>query len=461
MKRTLTIVIILVVLAVIGFVGIRILRQGQQSTLLSGLQTITASRGSLTATIGATGMVHADQTAILSWQSSGRVGEILVQVGDTIEAGQVLATLEQSALSQNIILAQADLINAQKALDDLQNNQTTATQALQAVYSAQQAIYTAEGGMDRFDTQSYKDELDNARQDVIDRQDDLDQARTDFEPYQDWEPTNETRQRFEQALLDAQNDYDDAVRTVAQFELDQQIAQVNLDAANATLAAAQREYDRVKDGPNPSDVTVLEARIAAAQATLNLVQITAPFAGTITEINIKPGDLATPGTSAIRLDNLSQIEVDVQVSEVDINRIQAGQSVNLTFDAILDKEYHGTVTQVSRVGNPVQGIVQFTVQVQLIDADEDVRPGMTAAVNIIVEKLDSVLLVPNRAVRLVDSQRVVYILKNGLLTTVKITLGATSDTESEVIDGELVAGDQSVLNPPQILDPSGASFMGR
>jgi HlyD family secretion protein len=461
MKRTLTIVIILVVLAVIGFVGIRILRQGQQSTLLSGLQTITASRGSLTATIGATGMVHADQTAILSWQSSGRVGEILVQVGDTIEAGQVLATLEQSALSQNIILAQADLINAQKALDDLQNNQTTATQALQAVYSAQQAIYTAEGGMDRFDTQSYKDELDNARQDVIDRQDDLDQARTDFEPYQDWEPTNETRQRYEQALLDAQNDYDDAVRTVAQFELDQQIAQVNLDAANATLAAAQREYDRVKDGPNPNDVTVLEARIAAAQATLNLVQITAPFAGTITEINIKPGDLATPGTSAIRLDNLSQIEVDVQVSEVDINRIQAGQSVNLTFDAILDKEYHGTVTQVSRVGNPVQGIVQFTVQVQLIDADEDVRPGMTAAVNIIVEKLDSVLLVPNRAVRLVDSQRVVYILKNGLLTTVKITLGATSDTESEVIDGELVAGDQIVLNPPQILDPSGASFMGR
>jgi HlyD family secretion protein len=461
MKRTLTIVIILVVLAVIGFVGIRILRQGQQSTLLSGLQTITASRGSLTATIGATGMVHADQTAFLSWQSSGRVGEILVQVGDTIEAGQVLATLEQSALSQNIILAQADLINAQKALDDLQNNQTTATQALQAVYSAQQAIYTAEGGMDRFDTQSYKDELDNARQDVIDRQDDLDQARTDFEPYQDWEPTNETRQRYEQALLDAQNDYDDAVRTVAQFELDQQIAQVNLDAANATLAAAQREYDRVKDGPNPNDVTVLEARIAAAQATLNLVQITAPFAGTITEINIKPGDLATPGTSAIRLDNLSQIEVDVQVSEVDINRIQAGQSVNLTFDAILDKEYHGTVTQVSRVGNPVQGIVQFTVQVQLIDADEDVRPGMTAAVNIIVEKLDSVLLVPNRAVRLVDSQRVVYILKNGLLTTVKITLGATSDTESEVIDGELVAGDQIVLNPPQILDPSGASFMGR
>jgi HlyD family secretion protein len=461
MKRTLTIVIFLVVLAVIGFVGIRILRQGQQSTILSGLQTITASRGSLTATIGATGMVHADQTAILSWQSSGRVGEILVQVGDTIEAGQVLATLEQSALSQNIILAQADLINAQKALDDLQNNQTTATQALQAVYSAQQAIYTAEGGMDRFDTQSYKDELDNARQDVIDRQDDLDQARTDFEPYQDWEPTNETRQRYEQALLDAQNDYDDAVRTVAQFELDQQIAQVNLDAANATLAAAQREYDRVKDGPNPNDVTVLEARIAAAQATLNLVQITAPFAGTITEINIKPGDLATPGTSAIRLDNLSQIEVDVQVSEVDINRIQAGQSVNLTFDAILDKEYHGTVTQVSRVGNPVQGIVQFTVQVQLIDADEDVRPGMTAAVNIIVEKLDSVLLVPNRAVRLVDSQRVVYILKNGLLTTVKITLGATSDTESEVIDGELVAGDQIVLNPPQILDPSGASFMGR
>jgi HlyD family secretion protein len=276
----------------------------------------------------------------------------------------------------------------------------------------------------------------------------------------DWDATNDTRQRYEQELIDAQNAYDEAVRIIDLLELEQQIAQGNLDAAKASLEAAQRAYDRIKDGPNANDVTVLEARIAAAQAALDATRLTAPFDGTITEINLKPADRVAPGTATIRLDNLTRLEVDVQVSEVDINRIQVGQPVTLSFDAILDKEYHGSVNEVARVGTVVQGVVQFNVTVELTDADEDVRPGMTAAVNIVVEQLDNVLLVPNRAVRLVDGERVVYILQDQQLEMVQITLGATSDTESEVIEGNLRAGDLIVLNPPQNYETSGPPFMG-
>ena len=460
MKRLLTIIIILAVVGVIAFFGITALRQRQQEATLSDLQTVVASRGSLTATIGATGMVHANQTAVLTWQTSGNVEQISVATGDTVSADQVLATLQTSSLSQNIILAQADLINAQRALDDLLNDTTSPVQALQAVYSAQQGIRTAERAMDRFEGDEYKDALDEARQNVIDRGDDLEAAQEAFEPYEDWDASNETRQDYEQELIDAQNAYDEAVRTVDLLELEAEVAQANLDAANAALAAAQRVYDRVKDGPNADDVTVLESRIAAAQAALDLTQLTAPFAATVTEVNIKPADRVTPGTLAIRLDDLSRLIVDVQVSEVDINRIQTGQAVNLTFDAILDKEYHGSVTEVAQVGSVVQGIVQFNVSVELTDADENVRPGMTAGVNIIVEQLDNVLLVPNRAVRLVDGQRVVYILQNEQLEMVEITLGASSDTESEVVDGGLKIGDLIVLNPPQNYEAGGPPFMG-
>ena len=460
MKRLLTIIIILAVVGVIAFFGITALRQRQQEATLSDLQTVVAGRGSLTATIGATGMVHANQTAVLTWQTSGNVEQISVATGDTVSADQVLATLQTSSLSQNIILAQADLINAQRALDDLLNDTTSPVQALQAVYSAQQGIRTAERAMDRFEGDEYKDALDEARQNVIDRGDDLEAAQEAFEPYEDWDASNETRQDYEQELIDAQNAYDEAVRTVDLLELEAEVAQANLDAANAALAAAQRVYDRVKDGPNADDVTVLESRIAAAQAALDLTQLTAPFAATVTEVNIKPADRVTPGTLAIRLDDLSRLIVDVQVSEVDINRIQTGQAVNLTFDAILDKEYHGSVTEVAQVGSVVQGIVQFNVSVELTDADEDVRPGMTAGVNIIVEQLDNVLLVPNRAVRLVDGQRVVYILQNEQLEMVEITLGASSDTESEVVDGGLKIGDLIVLNPPQNYEAGGPPFMG-
>ena len=147
--------------------------------------------------------------------------------------------------------------------------------------------------------------------------------------------------------------------------------------------------------------------------------------------------------------------VDVQVSEVDINRIQAGQNVNLTFDAISNKEYHGKVSEVAPVGTSTQGVVDFTVTVELTDADEAVKPGMTAAVNMVVSQLSDVLLVPNRAVRVLNGKRVVYILNNGNLATVEITLGASSDTNSEVVAGNLKVGDQIVLNPPLTFDRSG------
>jgi len=461
MKRVLTILAILMVIAILAFVGIRTASQRQQAAVLSDLQTVVASSGSLTATVGATGMVHASQTAILAWGTSGMIADIPVAVGDLVTTGQVLATLEQSSLSQNIILAQADLINAEKALDDLLNDQTAAAQSLLALYSAQQAIYTAERAMDRFEGDDYKDALDDARQEVVDAKDDLEAAQEDFEPYADWDETNDTRQRYEQEVIDAQNAYDEAVRVVDLLQLEGQVAQANLDAAHASLESAQRAYDRIKDGPNADDITVLETRIAASQAALDLTQLTAPFAGTVTEVNLKPADRVAPGTVAIRIDNLARLEVDVQVSEVDINRIRIDQPVTLSFDAILDKEYHGTVTQVARVGNVLQGVVQFNVTVELTDADDDVRPGMTAAVNIIVEQLDDVLLVPNRAVRLVDGKRVVYILQNDELETVQITLGATSDTNSEVINGELRLGDLIVLNPPQYYETGGPPFMGR
>jgi len=145
---------------------------------------------------------------------------------------------------------------------------------------------------------------------------------------------------------------------------------------------------------------------------------------------------------------LSHLLVDVDVSEVDINSIAVGQNVDVGFDAIQGKSYTGKVSEVGRVGTTVQGSVNFTVTVELTDADAAVKPGMTAAVTIFVKEIKDVLVVPNRAVRVVDAKRVVYILQNGVPTPVKIELGSTSDTESEVTGGDLKIGDTIVLNPP-------------
>ena len=91
---------------------------------------------------------------------------------------------------------------------------------------------------------------------------------------------------------------------------------------------------------------------------------------------------------------------DIQVTEVDINRIKIGQDATLTFDAIPNKNYKAKVTEVGEVGTAVSGVVNFNVTVEIIESDEDVKPGMTAAVNIIVNQLDNILVVQNRSVRL-------------------------------------------------------------
>jgi HlyD family secretion protein len=144
----------------------------------------------------------------------------------------------------------------------------------------------------------------------------------------------------------------------------------------------------------------------------------------------------------------------VNVSEVDINQINIGQPVILAFDAILGNEYQGEVVEVSPVGVQKQGLVSFEVTIKVVDGDEDVRPGLTASVQIVVDQVKDTLIIPNRAVRWVKGEQVVYVSTSGenanldSLKKIPVTLGASSDEFTELLDGELDEGDFLVLNPP-------------
>jgi HlyD family secretion protein len=428
---------------------------------LDNYQTVQASRGNLTATVGATGAVKARQTALLNWKTNGIVDEVYVDVGDFVEAGTLLASLVESSLPQNVILARADLTNAKRALDDLLNSEVGRAQALQAVSTARQNLIEAERGLVRFDEQEYQEELDQARENILEARDNFRQAEEDFEPYEDWNEDNATRREYKDQLEEAEREYEEAIRALNLLELERDLAHANLELRQAQLAQAEREFDRLADGPDQDEIAALEARIAAAEATIMLASIEAPFDGVITEFNVRPGDNAVANQNAFRIDDLSRLLLDVRVSEVDINRIHVGNTVNLTFDAIQGREYRGVVTQVSNVGTVNQGIVEFLVTVELEEQDEYVKPGMTAAVNVVVERLENVLLVPNRAVRSVDGQRVVYVIRNGSMERVSITLGATSDTNSEVANGDIRSGDEIVLNPPANFTNGPPPFMRR
>lgn len=454
MKR---IILLVVVLAAIvgGYFAFQYYRNQQRTAALSELQTVATTRGNLTATVGATGSVRANQSALLVFQTTGTVEGVQATVGSTVTEGELIASLKESSLPQNVILARADLVSAQKALEDLHQSRVRASEALQAVQNAEQALIEAERALVRFDEDEYNDDLEEARENIIDARDELRDAEEDFEPYQDWAEDNQTRIDFKESVDEAQREYDEAQRVLRVLQLEKTTVEAAFELAQATLEDANREYQRWANGADADEIATLEARIAAAQATIALSRLEAPFAGTVTLVEIKPGDQVSPGTAAVRIDDLSNLLVDVRVSEVDINRVVVGQPVNLTFDAILGREYRGLVSDVSPVGQNTQGIVEFVITVELTDPNGDVKPGMTAGVNVVVNQLENVVLVPNRAVRVQDGQRVVYVLRNGSLEQVPISLGASSDTMSQVLDGNLQNGDNIVLNPPTVFSNTG------
>ncbi len=454
-KRWPWLILAAVVVIVVAFVVIRGVRS--RANAASQYQTTTAQRGSLKAMVGATGTVRARQTAILTWQTTGAIGTVNVQPGDQVKAGDVLASLESTSLPQNVIMAQADLVSAQKALNDLMQSNTAQAQAWVNLVNAQNAYNNAVANNNNVTAQrADRITIDDLQAKYTLAENTFEAAQKRYYSMLDHPITDLGRANAETAFFAAKQARDTALANLTwftgkptQLEIDKSIAAVAL--AKAQLDDAQREYNRLKNGPDPNDIKAAQARVDSAQAAVDLALIGAPFNGTVTEVTGLVGDQVTPGTKAFRLDDLSRMQVDVQVSEVDINRVQVGQPVGLTFDAIPDKAYNGKVVDVAQAGDVLQGAVNFTVTVELTDADAQVKPGMTAAVNIVVNQLDNVLLVPNRAVRLINNQQVVYVLRNGQPQEIQITLGASSDTDSQVVAGDLKVGDEIILNPPSTL----------
>jgi HlyD family secretion protein len=416
--RIVLIILLVVIIGAGAFLAVRNARADTSSTF----ETTPIERGNLTATIGATGTVRAQQSATLVWQAAGTVDGVTANVGDLVMADAVLAELTKSSLPQTLILAQADLVSAQKALDDLNNSSTALAQAAVNLRDTRDAYDKA---LNYYESlfKSYKyDKLVFLRK------------MTPFGVKMIPEIKKVKVKKGDEETI--------------------QKAKENMDLAEAKVNDAQRAYDLLKGG-NADEIAAAQARVDAAKATISLSRVIAPFNGTVTESYPLPGDQVTAGQTAFRIDDLSRLLVDVSVSEVDINSVAVDQPVTLTFDAILGKTYNGKVVEVAQVGTADQGVVSFKVTVELTDADEQVKPGMTAAVNIIVKQIQDAILVPNRAVRLVDGNRVVYILVDGKPVKKEIRLGASSDAMSVVLVGDLKEGDLVVLNPPVEFTPGG------
>lgn len=467
MKKRVFWIIGIGIVAVVGFLIFNNIQKARQA-MNEAFQTAQVERGELVAIVGATGTVRANQSAVLTWQTSGRIDEIFVQVDEAVRADQVLAELAKDSLPQSVILAEAELVEARRALENLKDSNLTSAQAALTLAQAQQAYEDAlEDRQSKKFGRASQNTIDGLRADYVLAKRALDDAETFFTAFEDRAEDDPNRAEALSVLVNARKRADRALANLNYAlgspdlnEIAEADARVSLAAAK--LEDAQREWERLKDGADPEDIAAAEARVAAVEASLNYRYLKAPFNGTVTEVNSKDGDQVSPGTASIRVDDLSRMLVEVRIPEVDINRVKIGDEARMSFDAIRDQEYLGKVTEIARVGTTTQSGVDFSVTIELVDMDPQVRSGMTAAVNIVVEKLENVLLVPNRAVRFRDGKRVVYVQNaTGMLNAINVQIGSSSELYSEITGGDLKEGDVVVLNPPAEFQPPQGRPMNR
>lgn len=339
----------------------------------------------VTPMVSATGLVSPAQYATLSTSMAGIVAEVLVQEGEQVDVGQVLVRLKgKEDLQSAITTAKFEVQAAEKALDDLSDSADTArVAALQAISSAAKQVRDAQYQLDHWTIPTAQKNL-GAMQALDQMTTLLDQARTAYEPCKNKTRSSSTCDNLKEDLDQAQSDYNAAVRRV-EYEYALEVAQANLDQA-------RQDYETWKDGPDAEEVALAKARIenaqaalAASQAALQDLEITAPFSGTVSELNIRQGEWVIPGVSVLVLADLDHLRVETtDLNEIDAARVTIGDTVKITFDAIPDTVVEGVVKSIAPKSSRGSG-VNYTAIIELTETPADLRWGMTAFVDIILE----------------------------------------------------------------------------
>ncbi len=304
------------------------------------------------------GRVEPIHYAEIALNTSGLVSDVLSKEGDQVTAGQVIARLQNSQ-AQTLETAQAN--------------------ALQQLTEAYQAVRDAQFKLDNFDipgdfsgmtsTQAVQMTLDN-----------LNKARDAFEPYKDLSEkrlkltgseeengvVKDIAKQTKKRMDDAWEKYRKAVQWMD--------LESSLQTAKSQLAQAQTDYDSLQDPSFAEDT-------AATRAALANAEVRAPFAGTLTNLDLKVGEFATSGQPVLTIADLTGWVVKTtDLTEIDVVNLHEGQPVDIALDAIPEQTLKGNILSISQNYTERQGDIVYKVTVLLTDKNPAMRWGMTAQV---------------------------------------------------------------------------------
>ncbi|MDE3091164.1 MAG: efflux RND transporter periplasmic adaptor subunit [Chloroflexota bacterium] len=341
-------------------------------------------RGDLSASVNATGKVQSKKSARLALPLSGYVATISKREGDDVNMGAVILSLRAEDSQRRV--KQAEL--------NLQSRQ-----------------------------------LDLARAKAAPRDEDLAIARA-----------NLTKATIAVAAAEAAYNANPSAPNDAARQ-----------AARADLDIARASFNRVTNGPTQEELDALQNSVTSAQidldsarASLAQAQLTAPFTSTVTEIDVKEGELVGGFNPLAAVADLTALEIASEIDEIDVANVQVGQPVQVRFDAFPGEQFSGNVARLFPAASTQRGTTVYNAVVDFDARDFKVRLGMGASLKIQTIDKKGALLVPNRALKSVGTRKAVHVLAPGEPRDVIVETGVTDGNETEIVNG-LNEGDQVQL----------------
>lgn len=440
------IVAILVVLVVSGLSWVTYQQLGARAEEVNQpkFETLTVQRGSLVASISATGVLEPEKSQAVAFETGGKVVEVYVKEGDLVEKGDLLARLDDGDLQLQLRQAEANLRAAEAQLAQLK-----AKPAEVDIAAARAALAAAQAAYEDLVAGPDPDQVASAEAAVKRAKVQLDQAQAAYDMIKWRSDAGRLPQAIQLQL--ATIDYEQAqaqLRLAQKPPKDAQVAQ-----ALSTIAQAQANLDRLLRGPDPNQVAAQEAnveraRVAVEQArrALEKTVLRAPISGVVTAVNVNVGQFAAAGQPAFTIVQVRPLHTTVQVDELDVARVQVGHIARVTVDALPEREFMGVVTYIAPTPTVQSGVVTYEAKVELQDDDPALRPGMSVSVEIITAQVKDVIVIPNRVMRINRETGEFFVDKliDGIPQRVKVEVGLRNDQFSEIVSG-LEEGDVIVI----------------
>jgi len=434
----------------------------------TSIPTSTIGTGDIILSATGPGTLIPNEEISFGFENSGKVSEVLVSLGDEVQAGQVLARQDSTTPELEYKQAEANLAalsspyaiaSAEQALQDAKLSFATARDDLGYLIGpdmlfAEENVANAQDKLDVATATAEKDLSDANNQLVEDAKLGLAKARESLNYVYYTYSSDYTLQTF---TYPVRNDNGVTIRQDLTAPTDAEIlsARAAYDLAKANLNDAQNYLDillgnKTTEGmPSSSITSITDAKISFDQAKANLdaTELIAPIDGTITSISLNIGD-TTGSSSVITISNMTQpYTVDAYLDETDWDKAKIGYEATVTFDLLPDNSYSGKIIKVYPGLDTSSGTSLVHIVVRLDDnVDVDLPAGATASVDVTGGTALGVVLVPTSALNEVEPGKyVVYLMQNGEPVEQAVEIGIQDILNAEVKSG-LQGGDVVLTN---------------